>query len=249
MSGGTGANAGTRAGTGVDPGAALDSESLWQSLHDTARGHGPGAALARLYAALPEDTLPVGPAGHALVPAAAGRASARPWPPAGRAGTSRERGAEPMPGPPLTAGSGPGGRELIALRVPGRATGIAASSSPGYRAWLLALAWLRLGVSAGLLDAARAYLSARTVAGAPLLSRQLVRGALADAATELTARATLAGRHAAELPGALLAEVHWQITAADRTLSRLLGASGFTADGPGLAAYLSELLADTYVTR
>ena len=41
--------------------------------------------------------------------------------------------------------------------------------------------------------------------------------------------------------------VHARLTQADRTTLRLLGASGFLADGPGQVAYLSELLADAYL--
>ncbi|WP_237773164.1 hypothetical protein [Streptomyces luteocolor] len=107
-----------------------------------------------------------------------------------------------------------------------------------------AVVWLRLGLSRALLDACLTHLEQRTVQDAPLLRQQLVGGALADAATEQTeAESVLL------VPGqepAMLSDLHRRITAVDRRLLRLLGAFGFTAEGPGRTALLSELIADVY---
>ncbi|MEU6477899.1 hypothetical protein ABZ858_13570 [Streptomyces sp. NPDC047017] len=107
-----------------------------------------------------------------------------------------------------------------------------------------ALVWLRLGLSRALLDACLTYLEQRTVHDAPLLHQQLVRGALADAVIEQTEveSVLMAPVHGP----AALGDLHRQITAVDRGLLRLLGAFGFTAEGPGRTALLSELIADVY---
>jgi hypothetical protein len=43
--------------------------------------------------------------------------------------------------------------------------------------------------------------------------------------------------------------LHDRLTDVDRLLLRLLGASGFLADGPGRRAAVAELLSDTYVAH
>ncbi len=86
------------------------------------------------------------------------------------------------------------------------------------------------------------YLAARTVGSERLLDQQLVRADLADAGTDLAElRALLTGPVPADLTW-----VHRRLTAIDRTLLRLLGASGFLAAGPGRRAAIAELLADVY---
>ncbi|MFC5186350.1 acyl-CoA dehydrogenase family protein [Actinomadura harenae] len=115
-----------------------------------------------------------------------------------------------------------------------------APSAP--REWTLGLLWLRLGVSEWLLDRTMAYLGARTTGGTPLLLQQMVKGQLAEAVTEQVELSTLLAGRAPDR----LDDPHRQITRADRALLRLLGGSGFRADGPGQAAHASELLADFY---
>jgi len=194
----------------------------WLRCHDLARRDGPVAALAELYRAVPAGAVLVGPAGHAVRPGPAGPAEAVVTPePLRRAGlvVVRARPASARPDPAT------------------------------YRCWLVGLSWLRLGVSAGLLDAARGHLSGRLAGRQPLLHQQLVKGELADAVIEqLDLRAGLAGLDLDRPAGDRLADLHRRITGTDRAVLRLLGAAGFTVDGPGLAGYLSELLADVYLT-
>jgi alkylation response protein AidB-like acyl-CoA dehydrogenase len=145
--------------------------------------------------------------------------------------------------------AGPDGR-LVPLDADGLVVVRRPDAPPvaGRDSWLLALAWLRLGVSEGLRDATIAYLSARRVGDTPLLLQQMVKGELAEAAIDqLEAAAVLDGAEPGQLPEPVLAALHRQVTQADRRLLRLLGASGFTSDGPGQAAYVSELLADVHV--
>ncbi|SNS62679.1 hypothetical protein SAMN05216276_1012181 [Streptosporangium subroseum] len=111
------------------------------------------------------------------------------------------------------------------------------------REWSLGLAWLRLGLSEGLLGRCLSYLGARTAGDSPLLVQQLVKGQLAEAVTE---HLLIQGVLHEELAAEALDDLHLQITLADRMLLRLLGGSGFRADGPGQSAHVSELLADAY---
>lgn len=86
------------------------------------------------------------------------------------------------------------------------------------------------------------HLGARTSGGADLLSRQLVQGALADAALVLLeerAGGPPAGQDAR-------GRAHLRLVAAGRTLLRLLGASGFLTDGPGGELHAAEIAANVY---
>ncbi|GFJ86746.1 hypothetical protein [Phytohabitans rumicis] len=113
--------------------------------------------------------------------------------------------------------------------------------------WSLDLARLRLGLSQALLDATVTHLRERRAGDVPLLLQQLVKGALADAVTEqLEMCCVLAAPASGEPAGAALVDLHRQITLTDRMLLRLLGASGFTLDGPGRTVHASELLADVW---
>lgn len=108
---------------------------------------------------------------------------------------------------------------------------------PVSAAWVRGLASLRLDLSQRLLALAGKHLGERD-----LLQRQLVQGAVAEILTEhLEVRAALDGAER------LLPTLHQKITQADRAALRLLGASGFLADGPGQTVHVSELLADAYV--
>ncbi|MET7699167.1 hypothetical protein [Streptomyces sp. NPDC005485] len=142
----------------------------------------------------------------------------------------------------------------------GDADAVAGSVSPSAsRDWSTGLAWLRLGVSERLRDASIAYLALRQVEGTSLLMQQMVKGALADVLIEhleiegfLDDLADGIDRVAVPLgprppiDERELTRLQAQITRADRTLLRLLGAHGFTAEGPGMTAHASELLADVY---
>ncbi|NMO53348.1 acyl-CoA dehydrogenase family protein [Actinoplanes sp. TBRC 11911] len=121
----------------------------------------------------------------------------------------------------------------VALRGP-------SDAPPAPLAWRRGLLWLRLGQSQWLLDQAVTYLSTRRSGDELLVNQQLVRADLADAATDhAVVEAYLDDPYATP-------DLHTVLTRTDRSLLRLLGGSGFLGDGPGQAAYLSELLADVY---
>lgn len=147
----------------------------------------------------------------------------------------------------------------LAVLRPGEGAGEpSAGSDAASRDWNTGLAWLRLGTSERLRDACIAYLAAREAEGTSLLMQQMVKGALADVLIDhLEIEGVL--DELADGTGPLdlrepmdedaLSRLQAQITDADRTLLRLLGAHGFTADGPGMTAHASELLADAYGGR
>ncbi|MGB2570920.1 acyl-CoA dehydrogenase family protein [Micromonospora citrea] len=138
---------------------------------------------------------------------------------------------------PLLAAEG-----LVVVRRPGGTEPPVPAAAA--REVALAMAWLRLGLSERLLDDCLAYLDGRTTGGEPLIGQQLVRGELAEIRMDhLEVAAVLDD---ATPSNAHVLDVHRRITGADRALLRLLGASGFVADGPGRVAYVSELLADVY---
>ncbi|MER6385811.1 hypothetical protein ACWDBD_35085 [Streptomyces sp. NPDC001118] len=95
-----------------------------------------------------------------------------------------------------------------------------------------------------LLDAVVRRLEERTADGANLLNRQLVRGAVADVALALSEADDLSDQ-----PGETRRRwlIHQDLVAAGRTLIKLYGASGFTAEGPGHLVHLLELLGNTYL--
>ncbi|MER7848014.1 hypothetical protein ABTZ03_29185 [Kitasatospora sp. NPDC096077] len=205
----------------------------WREARASARCDGLVPALTLLSRALSPGSPPRGPRGHAVVPRE----------------LLDEYGdlAEPDTPDPL-----PG---LAVLHpTPGPRT------PPGgdARLWDTGLAWLRLGHSERLRTACVAYLAARTVEGTSLLLQQLVKGALADALIEQLeiagvldelAEADQGGEPlvpAHPLNARALARLQAQITEVDRALLRLLGAHGFTADGPGRDTHASELLADVH---
>ncbi|TDB74910.1 hypothetical protein [Micromonospora sp. KC723] len=210
----------------------------WTRPHDTARRAGVEAALTDLYDQVAAGSLVAGPAGHALAPGVVGRAAERVWP-----GGTPLRGLTGVATVPLPAPV----RDADLLAVRGLPAPQAAGWEP-YRTWLLGLAWLRLGVSAGLLDRARAHLAGRRAADGPLLRQQLVQATLAEAVTDqLTVRALLTDADPDAGPDAVLVQAHHQLTTSDHALLPVLGATGFTEDGPGRAVYLSHLLADVYL--
>ncbi|MFY1583586.1 hypothetical protein [Micromonospora sp. HUAS LYJ1] len=206
----------------------------WTRPYDTARSGGVEAALTALYDQVAAGALVAGPAGQALAPGDVGRAADRVWP----GGTPLRQltgvTAVTLPAPVRDA-------DLLAVRgLPGPD----GSGWEPYRTWLLGLAWLRLGSSAGLLDRARSQLAGRRAAGGPLLRQQLVQATLAEAVTDqLTVRALLTDPD----PAVDLVQAHHQLTASDHVLLPVLGAAGYTEDGPGRAVYLSHLLADVYL--
>jgi hypothetical protein len=196
--------------------------------------------LSQLYAEVVGDAMPCGPGGHTIVPAALAETAERIWSPTGY--FPRDRANERVRTVIAVEGA-----TLIAIHCPHPAgqdprTVSGRERGPAVAAWLHGLAALRLDLSSALLSRCVSYASRRRSGDAPLLAQQLVMGALAEAlAEQLTVRAVLDGGRADER---LLADAHRRVTAADRRLLPLLGASGFLADGPGQTAYVSELLAD-----
>ncbi|MFD7450277.1 hypothetical protein [Kitasatospora sp. NPDC059827] len=218
----------------------------WRQARANARGDGLVPALTLLSRALSPGAPPRGPRGHAVVP---------------RELLDGYRESTPDPASAPVPAPAPG----LAVLPP--ATTTASDPTPAGadpHTWATGLAWLRLGASERLREACVAHLAARTVEGTSLLLQQLVKGALADALIEQLEIAgvldDLAGDpHEAEahplgthplgthpLDARALARLQAQITEVDRALLRLLGAHGFTADGPGRDAHASELLADAY---
>ncbi|MEV8438186.1 hypothetical protein AB0425_12480 [Actinosynnema sp. NPDC051121] len=115
-------------------------------------------------------------------------------------------------------------------------------------AWALGLVWLRLGLSEALRETCMRYLNGRRTGNTTLLQQQMVKSTVADGLIEhLEVRAVLTGVDAGELPAVILSHLHARITAADRWLVNLLGASGYLVGGPGQVAHVSELLAEAYV--
>jgi alkylation response protein AidB-like acyl-CoA dehydrogenase len=207
-------------------------ESVLAGCRRTAREEGLAPALAVLCAhALPEF-LPCGSLGHAVVPTELAVAADRVW----LAGTVFTRSA----GTETTLGRG----AVVVLRhVPG---GDGSQADSGEQ-WRTGLVWLRLGLSERLLDDCLAYLGNRQCGDSSLLRQQLVMGSLADAViVHQEIRAVLSDLDAVGLVSDTTTHLHRQLTANDRALLRLLGASGFLKGGPGEAAYLSELLADVH---
>lgn len=219
----------------------------WADLRLTARQAGPGRALALLHALVGRDTIVYGPAGHAIVPVSLASTARSHW--SGGHVRQRDTARESYLTPAVLCGT-----DLVALRH----DDAAAADPAAYLPWLAGLAWLRLGLSGRLFSESVSYLSERQAGAAPLLHQQLIRGALADvliqqmeieAMLDDPGPATLA-RPAGEpaWTARTMADLHDQITAGDREMCRLLGASSFTTAGPGWLACLSELLADTYAT-
>ncbi|MGW0845429.1 hypothetical protein ACWD26_35905 [Streptomyces sp. NPDC002787] len=213
--------------------------AFWERCHRIARDEGLAPALEALCREVLPGLLPCGPHGHAVVTPRTLLKAERAW--------CAGRPAELQPGGPeeLWSVDLPGG-EVVMVRQEIAAT--AAYGPPDRRAgWSLGLAWLRLGLSEALREAVVAHLRGRTAGDVPLLQQQLVKVAVADALVEhLEVRAVLTGAREGQVAPAVLEDLQRRLTDADRAQVRLLGASGYLADGPGQVAYVSELLAEAY---
>ncbi|MEO3872004.1 hypothetical protein ABGB18_24585 [Nonomuraea sp. B12E4] len=213
-------------------------------VREAAREHGLGPALTLLTTGVAGEALPCGPGGHAIVPAPVARGARLVW--LGGVPADRDRAGEVVIGELEVEGE-----HLTILRhppvrdAPARITApVALPVITPVTAWAHGLAWLRLGLSERLLGACTGYLRRRKAGDTTLLLQQLVKGELAEVVIEhLEIEAALADRDAG---APALSRLHTQITRADRALLRLLGASGFTREGSGWPAHVSELLADVY---
>jgi hypothetical protein len=208
----------------------------------TARTDGLVPALDLLTDALLPATVPFGPAGHAVVTAAVAGTASRVWHD-GRTYV-RERELEQT----LTTTAVPAGPVVILRR--GGSGGAGHPCAVRHDTWLVGLAWLRLGLSEALRESCVSYLGRRrTGATATLIQQQMIKGAVADAvSSHLETHSVLREFDAVQTPG-MAEHVHGTLTTADRTLVRLLGASGYVTGGKGQLADLSELLADAYCRR
>lgn len=214
--------------TSVQEAAGRQRPPEW--FRETARQQGYGAALASLHREAGANALQWGPSGHAIASAETADQFATGMAASHVAGQKDRVTTAPLDG----AG-------LVALRC----STLPPLPPSEYVPWALRLTWLRLGLSSALLDGCMEYLGGRTTGGEPLLKQQLLKGALADALiAHLEIETALAGG-AMTVPD--LADLNHDITLADRGLLRLLGARGFTLDGPGRSAYVSEMLADVYI--
>jgi hypothetical protein len=109
----------------------------------------------------------------------------------------------------------------------------------------LRLAGVRLGLTRRLLELAVEHLTGRVAGGEELIRKQLNVGAIADV---LCAVETLR-RYVEVAPPEALSDIHDQITAADWEVIKLFAASGYIADHPVRALYVSELVANTWVGK
>jgi hypothetical protein len=232
--------------------------------HLAAREEGLAPALTVLGSLVLPGVLPSGPGGHAVVPQEVAASANRVW----LDGVVVDRSlldestvdTIELPGGAvvllrgLGTRSGEVGREMYGNAVPvPRLRESDAETSPGTSdqrsAWALGLVWLRLGLSEALRETCMRYLNGRRTGSTTLLQQQMVKATVADGLIEhLEVRAVLTGVDAGGLPGVLLAHLHARITAADRWLVNLLGASGYLVGGPGQVAHVSELVAEAYVT-
>jgi hypothetical protein len=157
--------------------------------------------------------------------------------------SARRVSGDPVPGSAglLRASRGTGGPRPEAL---------AAFSSA-----LVRLHWRTLRTA---FDATVVRLGSRTSEGTDLLSRQLVQGAVADAALALNDCAGLLGLPdesgppgppgaAADAGERRLWQARTTLVRAGRATLKLSGAAGFLAAGPGSVIYLAELLGNVYL--
>ncbi|MFJ8311763.1 MULTISPECIES: hypothetical protein [unclassified Streptomyces] len=222
--------------------ATRDATDLMARCHDAARHEGLAPALAALADAALPGLLPCGPSGHAVVAARTYTEAGALWLDGARRplGTGREA--------KLAELDLPGGPVVLA------ATGRRAPADRGGRVAVeqralhgLGLVWLRLGLAQALRAACFTRLAHRRVGDSTLLQQQLVKGTVADVLAEhLEIQAVLTDTRPGVLSCGMLHHLHRRITAADREQVRLLGAAGYLTDSPGMTAYVSELVAETY---
>ncbi|MFJ6674938.1 hypothetical protein ACIQMJ_27880 [Actinosynnema sp. NPDC091369] len=240
----------------------LGAEAL-SRCHLAARDEGLAPALTVLGSLVVPGLLPAGPGGHAVVPQEVAASADRVW----LDGVVVARSA--LDESTVDAVDLPGGA-VVLLRGLGTRTGEVGpdmygngvlvprlreadaetdhDASDQRSAWALGLVWLRLGLSEALRETCMRYLNGRRTGSTTLLQQQMVKETVADGLIEhLEVRAVLTGVDAGHLPAVILSHLHARITAADRWLVNLLGASGYLVGGPGQVAHLSELLAEAYV--
>ncbi|MEU4805232.1 DUF2786 domain-containing protein [Actinosynnema sp. NPDC023587] len=208
--------------------------------HRAARDEGLAPALTVLRALVLPGLLPCGPGGHAVVPQEVAAGAHRVW----LDGVTAARSADEESA--VDSIDLPGGTVVLLRHGTGsRGADVHADQRAS---WSLGLVWLRLGLSEALRETCMRYLNGRRTGSTTVLQQQMVKSAVADGLIEhLEVRAVLTGAGAGDLPEVVLAHLHTRVTAADRLLVNLLGASGYLTGGPGQAAHVSELVAEAYV--
>ncbi|WP_433273335.1 DUF2786 domain-containing protein [Actinosynnema sp. CS-041913] len=208
--------------------------------HRAAREEGLAPALTVLRSLVLPGLLPCGPGGHAVVPQEVAAGAHRVW----LDGVTVDRSAT---GESTVDSIDLPGGTVVLLRhgIGDRGTDVHAEQRAS---WALGLVWLRLGLSEALRETCMRYLNGRRTGSTTLLQQQMVKSTVADGLIEhLEVRAVLTGADAGGLPEVILSHLHARVTAADRWLVNLLGASGYLTGGPGQVAHVSELLAEAYV--
>jgi hypothetical protein len=212
-------------------------DQLFADCREAARTAGPVAGLLLLHEAICPAALPCGPTGYAVVPEPVTQCATEVFTPGGTVTRSRpdERRAGTWTLPDGT---------FVAVH-----SGTTGTGSPvPETAWVLGLLWWRLGLTEALLATCLTHLRGRTAGDTPLLMQQLIKGSVADAATEIAEIAiVLGGAEPGDLDAAMMRARHDAVTDTDRMLLRLLGASSFVTAGPGLTAHVSELVAGAAV--
>jgi hypothetical protein len=108
------------------------------------------------------------------------------------------------------------------------------------------LARVRLGVVRRVLDQAVEHLENRIAGEEPLLRKQLVTGAVADAMAEIELlRAYAETQHDPDALG----DLHGRLDALGWEILKLFGAAGYMADHPACTLYVSALVANSWVDR
>lgn len=211
----------------------------WALCRRLAKQDGLLAGLRVVQQTAGHGVLPVGPRGHVVVTGTLAATATR----LSRGGVRSDRGQdrETVLGSwPLADPTDGSGDTLVALRIGERARPDDPPAGAADHGWATGLAWLRFGLAERLLGQCLDYLATRTTGDRRLLDLQLVRGDLGDSKLALL-----------EIEGTLTGcppvHVHRELTKVDRMTLRLMGASGFLADGPGLHASLSELIAGAYL--
>jgi hypothetical protein len=186
------------------------------------------SALDELHRQVAPGELICSPSGYVLASPAALLSAALPDAgpsPLGRLGLAvgRRNPVPPVPG----SGGGPHGAPAADLFADG-------------------LLGLHRGLLLRVIGHVMRHLDARTSGGSTLLSTQLVQGQLADIALQLSADAAV---HQAA--GDRDPQARWRsyqrLVAAGRGLLRLLGASGFLAEGPAGDLHLAEIAGNVYL--
>lgn len=137
--------------------------------------------------------------------------------------------------------------ELVRLSAPSanhRPTDAATDHVVALAAVLLAA--VRIGLVARMTRLAVAHLSSRESEGRPLIERQLLHGAIADAVAALElCRHTLA-RHTYASIGAIN-DAHAQLSQVGWSVTTLFGGSGYLREHPVRSLYVAELVHDAWV--